>query len=176
LRSNAMMLRHCLKNSNSFRCFLYLCIDAWSKFFLRYACNPCHFKLMTHWLYSQSQRAAAINEVLKSRQNGLFVFDIIADPDGNDLEEEVLHVVWPLFVAPPYFWEPGRLVSGVCIRTMCLLWTVVCRKNRPNGSTEGKGSYYAAHCSSVCKWSRFLQVPLQFREYKEQLTKSGIQN
>ncbi len=35
------------------------------------------------------QRAAAINEVLKSRQNGVFVFDIIADPDGNDLEEEV---------------------------------------------------------------------------------------
>ena len=38
------------------------------------------------------KRTTAINEVLKSRQNGLFVFDIIADPDGNDLEEEVRHV------------------------------------------------------------------------------------
>jgi hypothetical protein len=38
---------------------------------------------------SKSQRAAAINDVLKSRQSSLFVFDIIADPDGNDLEEEV---------------------------------------------------------------------------------------
>ena len=41
--------------------------------------------------------------MLKSRQNGLFVFDIIADPDGNDLEEEVFHVVWPLFVPPLTF-------------------------------------------------------------------------
>ena len=41
--------------------------------------------------------------MLKSRQNGLFVFDIIADPDGNDLEEEVFHVVWPVFVAPLTF-------------------------------------------------------------------------
>jgi hypothetical protein len=35
--------------------------------------------------------------VLKSRENGLFAFDIIADPDGNDLEEEACHSLFNHF-------------------------------------------------------------------------------
>jgi hypothetical protein len=60
------------------------------------------------------QRAAAIIEVLKSRQNGVFVFNIIADPDGNDLEEEVCQ----------FLVDRGFLCPSVLRFRLRLIWSM----------------------------------------------------
>ena len=71
---------------------------------------------------------------------------------------------------------PGYFLSWVCIRTFCLLGALDCWKNRPNSAIAGQWRRKFCFMLFIADLTSAYKVPLQFREYKEQLTKSGNQH